>query len=260
MSPVAVVTGAARGIGAAVVDELVAVGWSVVALDRCEDVAGIGYPMATREDLSAVAARHGDRVVAVVGDARDPADVSRALAAATELGGLDAAVAAAGAIGGGVPMWESTDQLRDAVVSVNFEGVRQLFRASVPALLSRPAPRDGRLVAVSSAAGLVGLRHLADYCAAKHAVLGLVRGLACDLAGTGVTANAVCPGSTRTEMLEASAALYGLEDPEAFVAHQPLGRLLEPREPAALVAWLCSPAASGVTGAALAVDGGMTAS
>jgi NAD(P)-dependent dehydrogenase (short-subunit alcohol dehydrogenase family) len=89
-------------------------------------------------------------------------------------------------------------------------------------------------------------------------VVGLVRGIAADLATTGITANAICPGSTRTAMLDASAAIYDLASTEAFAAQQPIGRLLEPGEPAALIAWLCSPASSGVTGAALAVDGGMT--
>lgn len=261
MSRAAVVTGAARGIGAAVVEALVSSGFSVVAVDRCEDVEGIDYPMATRAELDALAAHHQGRVVPLVGDARSALDMAAAVEAATErFGGLDAAVAAAGAIAGGGPMWEASDALHDAVLSVNLEGVRRLFAAAVPALLARPTPREGRLVAVASAAGLVGLRHLADYCAAKHAVVGLVRGIACDLAGSGITANAVCPGSTRTAMLEASAGLYGLEAAEDFAGHQLLGRVLEPREPAAMCAWLCTPEASGVTGAVLAVDGGMTAS
>lgn len=258
MSEVAVVTGAARGIGAAVVDALAAAGWSVVAVDRCRDVDGVGYAMVTPAELDAVAARHPGRALALVGDARSAEDMELAVqTAVAQFGRLDAAVAAAGVICGGVPLWETSDELYDALVSVNLLGVRRLFAAAAPVLLEAPEPRHGRLVAVASAAGTVGLAGLAAYCAAKHAVVGLVRGLACDLGGSGVTANAVCPGSTRTAMLEASASLYGLADPEELAAHQPLGRLLEPREPAALVAWLCGEGASGVTGAAFAVDGGM---
>jgi SDR family mycofactocin-dependent oxidoreductase len=260
VSPVAVVTGAARGIGAATVDALVAAGWSVLAVDRCADVEGTSYAMATPADLDAVVARHPGRVRGVVADARSAADMARAVETAVrELGGMDAAVAAAGVIAGGWPLWETPDDAFDAVLSVNLEGVRRLFAAAVPVLLDAPPPRRGRLVAVASAAASVGLLHLTAYTAAKHAVVGLVRGLAADLAGSGVTANAVCPGSTRTAMLEASAAIYGFDSVEPFAAHQPIGRLLEPAEVAAAVSWLCSVAAGGVTGAALAVDGGMTA-
>jgi NAD(P)-dependent dehydrogenase (short-subunit alcohol dehydrogenase family) len=126
--------------------------------------------------------------------------------------------------------------------------------------LENPAPRQGRFVAVASAAGMLGLRRLSAYTASKHAVIGLMRALAADLAGTGITANAVCPGSTRGPMLDASAAVYGLASAEEFSGQQLVERLLEPSEPAALIAWLCRPDASGVTGAVLPVDGGLTTS
>ncbi|HEY8080492.1 MAG TPA: mycofactocin-coupled SDR family oxidoreductase [Acidimicrobiales bacterium] len=259
MSQVALVTGGARGIGAAIVDALVATGWSVVAVDRCRDVDGVPYAMATPSDLDAVVAKHPGRVLGLVGDARSAQDMALAVeTAVAQFGSVDAAVAAAGVIAGGATLWDTPDDVYDAVLSVNLDGVRRLFSAAVPALLESPEPRSGRLVAVASAASHIGLLHLAAYSASKHAVIGLVRGLAADLATTGVTANAVCPGSTRTAMLDASAAIYGLDSVEEFAAHQPIGRLLDPAEPAALVAWLCSEAASGVTGAAIAVDGGMT--
>jgi NAD(P)-dependent dehydrogenase (short-subunit alcohol dehydrogenase family) len=104
-----------------------------------------------------------------------------------------------------------------------------------------------------------GLPLLGAYTAAKHGVTGLVKALAVELGPRGITANAVCPGSTRTAMIDASAAVYGLDSPEDFVQHQALGRLIEPEEIASAVAWLCSPGASGMTGAIVAVDGGMTA-
>lgn len=259
MSPVALVTGAARGIGAATVDALVEAGWHVLAVDRCRDVEGTSYAMATPAELDAVVARHAGRVLGLVGDVRSAQDMALAVeTAVAQLGTIDAAVACAGVIAGGQPLWETPDDVYDAVLSVNLDGVRRLFSAAVPVLLEAPAPRQGRLVAVASAAAHVGLLHLAAYSAAKHAVVGLVRGLAADLASSGITANAICPGSTRTSMLEASAAIYGLSSAEEFAAQQPLGRLLEPSEPAALIAWLCSDASSGITGAAIAVDGGMT--
>ena len=101
-------------------------------------------------------------------------------------------------------------------------------RAGIPALLRRPEPRQGRFVAVASRAATRGLPMLAAYCAAKAGVAGLVRALAAELGGTGVTANAVSPGSTDTPILDESARLYGLDSAEAFAAQQPLGRLLDP--------------------------------
>ena len=94
-------------------------------------------------------------------------------------------------------------------------------------------------MAVASAAGHRGLWHLAAYITAKHAVVGLVLGLAADLRGTGVTATAVSPGSTRTPMLSATAALYDLADPEELIQDQLVERLLEPGEVAAAICWLC---------------------
>jgi SDR family mycofactocin-dependent oxidoreductase len=261
MSPVAVVTGAARGIGAATVDRLVANDWQVVAVDIGADDPHLDYALATRSDLDALGQRHGPRVRAIQGDVRSQADMQGAVAAAVEtFGGLDAAVAVAGVMQGGRPLWEITDAQWDVQFDINVNGVRRLATAAVPVLLEAPQPRQGRVVAVASAAGLVGLRRLSAYSASKHAVIGLVKALAADLAGTGITANAVCPGSTRTSILVASAAIYGLASPEEFAGQQLVERLLEPEEPAALIAWLCGREASGVTGTALPVDGGLTAS
>lgn len=262
MSRVAIVTGAARGIGAATVDALVNHGYRVVAVDRCRDIAEVPYALATPADLDAVVARHGDQVLGLVGDVRSATDMSLAVETATRhFGRLDAVVAAAGVIAGGAPLWEMSDAAFDAVWSVNVLGTRRLIEAAVPAFLSGASKGAGcRIVAVASAAGVLGLRHLAAYSSAKHAVIGLVRGVAMDLAETGVTANVVSPGSTRTEILDASARLYGLSSSDAFSAQQPIGRLIEPAEVAAMIAWCASEDASAVTGAVLAVDGGMTVS
>jgi SDR family mycofactocin-dependent oxidoreductase len=256
-----VVTGAARGIGEATVARLVLDGWSVVAVDRVADDPALGYPLARPEDLDKVVAAAPDRVVGMVGDVRRQEDMDAAVARAVDaFGRLDAVVAAAGVIAGGSPLWTTDESSWDVLFEVTVVGVRRLVEAAVPVLLQPDPPRQGRVVAVASAAGVLGLRRLAAYTASKHAVIGLMKGLAADLAGTGVTANAVCPGSTRTPMLDESAHLYGLESAEAFAAQQLVERLLEPDEVAALIAWLCSPASGAVTGAALAADGGLSTS
>ncbi|HEX6419246.1 MAG TPA: mycofactocin-coupled SDR family oxidoreductase [Acidimicrobiales bacterium] len=260
--PVAVLTGAGRGIGAAVARTLAADGWRLVLTDRCADDPALGYPLATRDDLAAVAAACGGAGAAVdaVADVRDQAALDAAVGLAVDrFGGLDAAVAVAGGVAGGEPAWSTPDATWDAMVRINLEGTWRLARAAVPALLARPAPRRGRFVAVASAAGLVGLPQLSAYAAAKHGVVGLVRSLAAELGRQGVTVNAVAPGSTATVALDASAAVYDLPGPAEFAIHHLLGRLVEPGEVAALVGWLCSPASSGVTGAVLPVDAGMTA-
>jgi NAD(P)-dependent dehydrogenase (short-subunit alcohol dehydrogenase family) len=128
----------------------------------------------------------------------------------------------------------------------------------VPAMLTGPDPSGCRFVALASAAGHHGMFGLAAYNVAKHGVVGLVKGLAADLVGTGVTAVAVSPGSTRTAMLEATAGLYGLPDAEAFASHQLLRRLLEPDEIAAAVAFCCSREGAVLNGSVVHADGGFS--
>lgn len=163
------------------------------------------------------------------------------------------------ALAGGTPTWETPDDAWAAMLGVNLEGVWRLATAVVPAMLACPKPRQGRLVAVSSTGGTDGLPLLGAYVAAKHGVNGLVRSLAAELGPEGITVNAVAPGSTRTAMLEASAAIYDLPDAEGFAQHHLLGRLLAAEEVAALIAWVRGPTSSGITGAVLPVDAGMTA-
>lgn len=256
---VALVTGAGRGIGAATARLLAASGWNLVLVDRAADDPALAYPLATAAQLRDVAAACGPGARAVVADVRDQSALDGAVAlAVSEFGGLDAAVAVAGAVAGGSEAWNTDDETWAEMMSVNLDGVWRLARAAVPALLDRPPPRQGRFIAVASTAGSVGLYLMAAYAAAKHGVVGLVRSLATELAPFGVTANAVAPGSTEGAILDASAAVYGLADPAEFAVHHMLPRLLSPGEPAELIAWLCSEASSGITGALLPVDAGMT--
>lgn len=239
MTRVVLVTGAARGIGAATARALLARGDRVVAVDELDVAAG------------------GSQLVSCVADVRDRA----ALAAAVDLaldtwGRLDAAVAAAAVVAGGRPLWETPEAELDLLWDVDVKGVWNTAAVTVPAMLAGPEPAGCRFVAVASAAGHHGLHHLAAYNAAKHAVIGLVKGLAADLVGTGATACAVSPGSTRTPMLEATAALYGLDDVEAFAENQLLRRILEPDEVAATIAFCCSPEAAALNGSVVHADGG----
>jgi SDR family mycofactocin-dependent oxidoreductase len=264
MTRVALVTGAARGIGAATVRGLAAQGWAVLAVDRCADDPALPYRLGTRDELDQVvaeasaAADDPGAARAFVADVRDDDQLAGAAAAAErEWGGLDAAIAAAGVIAGGVPLWEMPAGTQRAVLDTDLGGVLGLARAAIPALLRRPEPRNGRFLAVASAAATRGLPMLAAYCAAKAGVAGLIRALAAELGETGITANAVSPGSSDTPMLAESARLYGLPDAASFAAQQPVHRLLAPEEIAAALVWLAGEGSSAVTGAVIPVDGGL---
>jgi SDR family mycofactocin-dependent oxidoreductase len=252
---VALVTGAARGIGAATVHRLASDGWAVLAVDIAEHVPELGYPMADRAQLDDVAA--ADNVAAFVADVRDRDAMFAAVAEAEHRwGGLDAAIACAGAIAGGVPTWELAPAQEQAVLDINLGGVMSLARAAVPGLLRRPTPRAGRFIAVTSTAATHGLPMLAAYCAAKAGIVGLVRAMAAELGQSGVTANAVSPGSTTTMILDESARLYGLSSTEEFAPHHAMNRLLDPAEIASVIAFVASEETNAMTGALVPVDGG----
>jgi SDR family mycofactocin-dependent oxidoreductase len=256
---VALVTGAARGIGAATVDLLCRQGYGVTALDLCSgtDVpAGVAYPLATPAELAAVAARWPDQVLPVEADVRDVEALRLAVAATIDrFGGIDAAVACAGVVVGGLPQWQTPGEHLATLLDINMHGVWNTAAAVVPALLVSRHPAAGRFVAVASAAGDRGLFHLAGYSVSKHAVIGLVRGLAADLVGSGVTAVAVSPGSTDTAMVAATADLYGTT-PAELAAHQHLRRLLTPAEIAATIALCCSAEGAALNGSVVHADGG----
>ena len=238
VSRVALVTGAAGGIGSATVRRLVAQGYAVVGVDLEE---------ATESDV----------VAHVVGDVRDRSVLKGAVDfAIARWGRLDVAVAAAAVIRGGLPLWETPESQLDEPWDVDVRGVWHTAAVAVPVMLAGPDPRGCRFVAVASAAATYGLFHLAGYNAAKHAVVGLVKGLAADLVATGVTAVAVSPGSTNTPMLDATADLYGISDPVAFADNQLLRRVLDPDEVAATIAFCCSVDGAVLNGGVVNADGG----
>lgn len=255
--PVALVTGAAGGIGSATMARLIRQGWRVVALDAPGPIPGVTHRLSTADDLAAAIETHPNAVVrSVAGDVRQRADCARAVAVALEdFGRLDALVAAAGVLIGGDQVHDAPDEAWQAAWDVNAMGIVNLIRAGADHL---PA-QTGRVVAVSSAAAGRAHRLLGPYVAAKAAAIGIVRSAAAELAPRGIGVNAVSPGSTSTPLLDASAQVYDLADRADFGSHQLFGRLLEPAEVAAAICFLCSEDASGITGAVWAVDGGMSA-
>lgn len=259
---VALVTGAARGIGAATVAALARRGYSVAALDWClgphaGGLSGVTYPMASREDLHAVADRWPGQVVPHVVDIRDEGALRECVEATVRHHGkLDVVVAAAAVISGGAAVWETpTDHVR-ALLDVDVVGMWSTAAATVPHLLANSDPALCRFIAVASSAGTRALHGLGAYVVAKHAVVGLVRALAADLVGSGVTAVSVSPGSTRTRMLEATAALYALDGVEGFASAQLLRRIIDPAEVAEVIAFLCSDAGGVTNGSDIPVGGG----
>jgi SDR family mycofactocin-dependent oxidoreductase len=258
---VALVTGAARGIGAATVETLCRQGYAVCALDLCAggDVPpGVGYPLATPEELRALEARFPDQVLAIQSDVRDQEALDSAVnATMVRFGRLDAVVAAAGVVVGGLPQWETPYEHLRTLLDVNVLGVWNTAQATIPTMLASPDPGSCRFVAIASAAGERGLFNLAGYTASKHAVVGIVRGLAADLVGTGMAAIAIAPGSTRTAMLAATADLYDTT-PAGLAEHQGIRRLIEPVEIAEVIALGCSPAGAALNGSVVRADGGFS--
>lgn len=223
------------------------------------------YPLASPADLEAAAqaardtgAHATDLVLAIRADVTDPVAVAGVIGEAeSRFGGVDVIVVAAGVIAGGAPLWEMPEHELRAVLEVDLEAVITVARAGIPALLRRPAPRSGRFVAVASTAASRGLPMLAAYCAAKAGVVGLIRALAVELRGTGITANSISPGSTDTAILAESARIFGLPAAEAFSGQQAIERLIAPDEIAAAIAFVSSVESGAVTGTDQAVDGGL---
>ena len=242
----ALVTGGGRGIGRAIASRLVQSGATVTVLGR---------DRATLEQAVAAGAAH----FAAVADVADQAAVSAAIAQAARRQPIDILIANAG-IAESAPFAKSDAALFHRMMDVNFMGVVHAVQAALPSMKGRPY---GRIVAVASTAGLKGYAYVSAYSAAKHAVIGLVRSLALELANTNVTVNAVCPGFTETDLVAGSIdnimSKTGRTKEQAIAElarHNPQKRLIQPSEVADTVLWLCGEGAGAITGQAIAVAGG----
>jgi 3-hydroxybutyrate dehydrogenase len=247
----AVVTGGGRGIGRAAALALAGAGARLVVAARSADQLG---------QLADELRGAGHEAWPHACDVTREEEVEGLAAAARErLGAVDVLVQSAG-MAFSAPLHRMTLEKWEDIFRVNVTGTFLCTRAFLPPMIDRGW---GRVVHVASVAGLAGAKYISAYSAAKHAVVGFTRSVAAEAAAGGVTVNAICPGYVDTGMTRESVDRIvektGLSEEEALasiLATNPQGRLIEPEEVASAILWLCSDDARGVTGQAIALDGG----
>ncbi len=245
----AVITGGSRGIGKAIARALIAYGAQVTIIGRS----------AERLQVAAADLAVDGAVQTITADVTQPEAVQQAFAAASPSGPIHILVNNAGNAES-APFRRTGYDLWERMIQTNLTSTYLCTQAVVPGMVDRGY---GRIVNIASTAALKGYAYVTAYCAAKHGVLGLTRALALELATSGVTVNAVCPGYTDTGMLADAVANVaqrtGRSEQDAraeFVRTNPQGRLVKPEEVAHSVLWLCLPGSDALTGQAIAVAGG----
>ena len=248
----AIVTGASRGIGAAIATVLARRGASITLMARS---------LAALEDRAhALGDAHGVAVAAIACDVSDEESVQAAFARATETHGPAHVLVNNAGAARSASFLDTSRAMWDEMIGVNLTSVYLCTQAVLPHMLTA---KQGRIVNVASTSGLRGYKTMAAYCAAKHGVVGLTRVLALETASHGVTVNAICPGYVETDIFEQALQnlmqARGIDRAAAramLTRPIPTGRFTTVEEVASAVDWLCSPTTGNVTGIALPLTGG----
>lgn len=243
----ALVTGGNRGIGSVIAKTLLSHGARVTVLSRN------AVPANSSE-------QNDENRCDAIADVTDPSAVSQAFQQArSKFGPIEILVNNAGQAAS-APFLKTDAVLWRRMHAVNLDGTFHCSQAALPDML---AAGWGRIINIASTAGLTGYGYISAYCASKHAVIGLTRALAVEVATKGITVNAVCPGYTDTDMVKDTVANIvtktGRTAEQALAeltARNPQRRLIKPQEVATTVAWLCLPGAESITGQAIAISGG----
>ncbi|HEU4828930.1 MAG TPA: SDR family oxidoreductase [Gemmatimonadales bacterium] len=247
----AIVTGGARGIGAAIASELAAQGATLTLMGR--DAAALGAQAVALRKKTA-------EVLAIRCDVADPASVAAAFAESRDRFPRPWLLVNNAGHAAAVPFMETSPELWAETLGVNLLGAVACIREVLPAMLQA---KGGRIVNIASMAGIKGYGRITAYSASKHALVGLTRSLAAEVRREGVTVNAVCPGYTESGMsVQAEKNIVegmkkSAEEARAMVIrHNPRGKILQPEEVAHVVAWIAAPSADAINGRVIPVSGG----